>query len=338
MIDKRLKLKVKTQETYNILFLIIMSFLLLTFFFQIPHLAEASFLDIGMGPRALGMGNAFTGLADDATALYYNPAGLGQLKEKEAGFSYASLYPGLDYPANNASLGDAFLGYVHPVSDKIGTFGGMWINRHASDIYAENSFIFSYARKMREGVYFGANFKILELSYARSRWSYVEPPSNWSQGNNDPVYANGNSSAGVGLDVGLLIDITEKLKVGLCIKDFNQPDIHLKDSNPVPMTVKVGANYEMGEYRILADLTTRNYDYYINAGLEWWMVEYPLAIRGGFGFGSRRYSQVSMGASYLLTPMTGPFMYQFDYAFFYPFGGLEGTIGSHRLGMTLRIR
>ena len=30
------------------------------------------------GARATGMGEAFTGLADDASATYYNPAGLGQ--------------------------------------------------------------------------------------------------------------------------------------------------------------------------------------------------------------------------------------------------------------------
>lgn len=33
--------------------------------------------------RSAGMGNAFIGLADDASALYWNPAGLGQLRMKE---------------------------------------------------------------------------------------------------------------------------------------------------------------------------------------------------------------------------------------------------------------
>ena len=37
----------------------------------------------GFGARALGMGNAQVGLADDAAAMFFNPAGLGQLQAAE---------------------------------------------------------------------------------------------------------------------------------------------------------------------------------------------------------------------------------------------------------------
>ena len=40
----------------------------------------AQFLEIGVGSRPLGMGEAFTAAANDINALYYNPAGLGTLK------------------------------------------------------------------------------------------------------------------------------------------------------------------------------------------------------------------------------------------------------------------
>src|SRR3989339_1181283 len=42
-----------------------------------------SFLSAGAGARATAMGGAFTALSDDASALYWNPAGLAQLREPE---------------------------------------------------------------------------------------------------------------------------------------------------------------------------------------------------------------------------------------------------------------
>ncbi|MBI5883032.1 MAG: PorV/PorQ family protein [Elusimicrobia bacterium] len=43
-----------------------------------------------MGSRALGMGGAFTGVADDATALHFNPAGLSQMKAHEISAAFLS--------------------------------------------------------------------------------------------------------------------------------------------------------------------------------------------------------------------------------------------------------
>lgn len=39
--------------------------------------------DFGVGARAMGMGGAFTGVSDDSTALYWNPAGLSRIKRME---------------------------------------------------------------------------------------------------------------------------------------------------------------------------------------------------------------------------------------------------------------
>ncbi len=41
-----------------------------------------------VGARAFGMGNAFTSIADDASAVYWNPAGQGLLKD----WNFAGMY------------------------------------------------------------------------------------------------------------------------------------------------------------------------------------------------------------------------------------------------------
>ena len=55
----------------------------------------AEFLKIGVGARALGMGGSFVSLADDASAPYWNPAGLVQLEQREAMLMYASQFGGV---------------------------------------------------------------------------------------------------------------------------------------------------------------------------------------------------------------------------------------------------
>src|SRR5258708_701387 len=51
-----------------------------------PGSTAANFLKLGIGPRAIAMGKAQVGLADDVYAVYWTPAGLSQLKTQEAGF------------------------------------------------------------------------------------------------------------------------------------------------------------------------------------------------------------------------------------------------------------
>lgn len=62
----------------------------------------ASFLQIGIGARAVAMGNAFVGTANDITALYWNPAGLARMQNSEAAFMHANWF--VDTKIDFASL------------------------------------------------------------------------------------------------------------------------------------------------------------------------------------------------------------------------------------------
>ena len=63
----------------------------------------AEFLRIGVGSRALGMGGAFVAIADDGTAGYWNPAGLGNLRKHQVMFSHVQMFDNLAHH-NFASL------------------------------------------------------------------------------------------------------------------------------------------------------------------------------------------------------------------------------------------
>jgi hypothetical protein len=54
---------------------------------------SGTFLKIGVGARAVGMGESFVAVANDPTAVYWNPAGLASMQRQEISFNHLS-WPG----------------------------------------------------------------------------------------------------------------------------------------------------------------------------------------------------------------------------------------------------
>jgi len=65
-----------------------------------------NFLKIPVGARAVAMGGAFTGVADDESSLYYNPAGVATLEGRRFIAGYHN---------NIFDMQSGFLGYIHPL-------------------------------------------------------------------------------------------------------------------------------------------------------------------------------------------------------------------------------
>lgn len=104
--------------------------------FMVPSLGHAQNAGIKdfrvhqiyQSPRALGMGNAVTAIADDYSTLFYNPAGLARLEEGQVNMSLGGYFdrkiPGFNKDINDASKvtdeNEKYQGYVDLLEKNFG--------------------------------------------------------------------------------------------------------------------------------------------------------------------------------------------------------------------------
>lgn len=73
----------------------------------------AKFLSIGIGPRANALGGAYSSIADDASAMYWNPAGIANVSTFQTIFTYTKMF---------ADINVNYVGIVIPAGG-FGTLG-----------------------------------------------------------------------------------------------------------------------------------------------------------------------------------------------------------------------
>ncbi len=114
---------------------------------------------LGIGARALGMGGAYTGIANDYSAIFYNPAGLGQIKRMEfnLGFDFyqynsAATYLDTKQDALNSRTAIQSLGFVMPFPTYQGSFVmAFGYNRQANFTGAQNINAFNPSQSILDG-------------------------------------------------------------------------------------------------------------------------------------------------------------------------------------------
>lgn len=167
-----------------------------------------AFLQTGMGARPLGMGNSFTAISDDATAVYWNPAGLTQVDHKEICAAYGALLEGrhrgvfgLAYPSAIGALGLGWMNYtVGGISRRDRT--GQEVGKFSD---SENALFFSYAR----GV--GLPLDIITISCGGTAKVLYHTLAD-------------NRATGFGADLGMLIQGSmlkiAELRIGLAVQNL----------------------------------------------------------------------------------------------------------------------
>ncbi len=135
---------------------------------QRAGISAVQFLKIGVGGRATAMGDAFVAVANDASALYWNPAGLAHTAKNEVIFSHNEWL---------ADIKHEFAGAVYHLSSN-DAIGAAFTSLHMEDMkvttefmpggtgeyfsYGDVAFAVSYSRKMTEQFSFGGTVRYIE--------------------------------------------------------------------------------------------------------------------------------------------------------------------------------
>jgi hypothetical protein len=139
-------------------------------------LAQTAAISLSLPPtaRANAMGEAYVALADDGTAAWWNPAGLGFLTQKDASVTHAQLVPDLA-----DDVFQEFLVFALPV-ESWGTFAGslIYLTYGTSEARSEtgeflgefSSYEFapvlSYGTAIADQIGIGVNFKYVRVQLA----------------------------------------------------------------------------------------------------------------------------------------------------------------------------
>ncbi|MES2764550.1 MAG: hypothetical protein V4642_01680 [Bacteroidota bacterium] len=202
----------------------------------------ASFLEIPLGARALGMGSAFSSVADDGTAFFWNPAGTSLVKGKVLSAMYSSQHGSIGNPLANY----LFTGVTVPISSVNVSLN--WIRFSADDMqkYDDLTRIVSTqereerVRRAEQGDFFSNSEDAFIFSFAKNNilhldwgWSLFEIPIEIPVGANFKIIRQKigeNSASGIGVDLGTMIrfnlkdfafsEVWPQLSFSLNVKDI----------------------------------------------------------------------------------------------------------------------
>lgn len=225
--------------------------------------SAATFLRLEQGGRGIGMAGAYTAVADDSSAWWWNPAGAAWSIRREFAASYTKFVE---------TMNTQYASVLWPTTKELGTFGasltymsipgidgfdstGKPAGKLTANGYAAS---LGYARMLMDNLSAGANVKILGQKLATEQGSGFAA---------DAGLQYRQSGLGLGISVQ---NMGPKLSVG-------------GGSSPLPLNIRAGLSYTPHPKVILAldEEKPRDGDFRLHVGGEW-KVSQAFALRAGF--------------------------------------------------------
>jgi len=277
-----------------------------------PGRDGVAFLKVGVGARAIGMGEGFSAIADDTSAIHYNPAGLTSVQCPLISTSYNKWIDGLLYGAVtyiNPCFKQSAIGIsvVYLGTDGIPRYTEGEKNSPQSGEYKayDMSLNLAYAFRFSHGISLGINVKGIQEKI------------------------DNEETSGFAIDFGQLYHMPiDGLSLSSVIQNMGPS---METGHKFPTCYKLGIAYQFSDYPLLigCDWTKPSDNKLkINAGFEYKMMD-TIAIRGGFD--SQIFEDLNSGINLGFGFPFGP--YSIDYAFV-PTRRMGNT---HRLSIGMRL-
>ncbi len=227
-----------------------------------------NFLKLGVGVRAIGMGGAFSAVADDASCIYWNPAGLVQLEDNQVEFMHTNYLLGINYEYivlaqkldEKSALGVSF-GWLDSGDIKRTTInepGGTGEYFAAKDTVAT----LGTARKMGENLFLGVGIKFMAENLDDQQ------AQTWA------------------VDLGSIINLTPELYLSGGIQNLGGKMTFMEEEERLPLNYRVGIAYKPSSNGFILALDLNqpvDNELCVNIGTEF--NNGPLALRGGYASG-----------------------------------------------------
>lgn len=295
--------------------------LLLAYNLYAKGITSAEFLKIGIGARAVGMGEAFVGVADDVSTIYWNPAGTIQIQKIELTAMHTVWFEDIFF--SNLAYCQKGLGGVVGGGINFISYGNISMadntGEKLNETYAPHDLLLliSYSRKIND-LSVGSNLKFI--------YSKIEE----------------ETATGFAFDIGWFYDklkiYNRQLKLGAVVENIGPGMKFVKEEATLPIMVKLGGSYNIlakpnSVVKVALGLNYLIYsDFNINIGAEY------VQRLGNFGFAVRcGYKTDTINVLGVLSGLTAGFgvkwrqNYGFDYAWV-AYGDLGST---HRISMNI---
>lgn len=231
-----------------------------------------NFLQMSIGSRAQGMGNAFTAIPADINSIYFNPANIalamrpnimffhGQMYEQIAVENLTAVYPRF----HNLTLSFA-LSYLHlPEIEKYD------IDPLSSEPLAAGKFqVYDFVPQIGIGYNINPDFSMgLQIKYLQERIDDI-------------------TASGVAFDFGALYQIPiDYLTIGASIQNLGPKISFEKAKEHLPLTYRLGMAYQLSAYMVtfaFDGVKTLGEEWRFYPGLEVELMN-SLSLRAGYQF------------------------------------------------------